>query len=100
MTRTRLPNRRHCETFEFSHEGIRYTASYGRDNAGNIKELFLSGGKAGSLAEAISCDASTAISIALQHGITPADLAHSSVRNPDGSPASPIAFVLDDMVMG
>lgn len=98
--RQKLPDRRYCETFEFPHGGVNYTASYGRDEQGQIKELFLSGGKAGSMVEAVTCDASTAISIALQHGISPAELAHSAVRNPDGSPASPIAVVLDDMVKG
>lgn len=98
MTRQRLPNRRPCETFGFSHSGMQYTASYGFDHLDQPKELFLSGGKAGSLVEAITCDASTAISIALQNNISPAELAHSVVRNPDGSPASPIGAVLDDMV--
>ena len=42
----------------------------------------------------------TAISIALQNDVKPAELAHSVVRNPDGSPASPIGYVVDDMVMG
>ena len=64
------------------------------------RELFLSGGKAGSVIEAMMSDASTAISIALQNGVEPTDLAHSVVRNPDSTPASPIGVVLDDMVMG
>lgn len=100
MTRQRLPNRRFNETFEFTHEGVGFTASYGRDVQGRVKELFLSGGKAGSVIEAMMCDASTAISIALQNDVKPAELAHSVVRNPDGQPASPIGVVLDDMVMG
>lgn len=98
--RQRLPNRRPCETYEFSHSGMRFIASYGRDDCGGIKELFLSGGKAGSMIEAIMSDASTSISIALQGKVKPHELAHSMIRNPDGSPASPIGVVLDDMVMG
>ena len=100
MTRQRLPNRRFNETFEFTHEGVGFTASYGRDVQGRVKELFLSGGKAGSVIEAMMSDASTAISIALQNGVEPTDLAHSVVRNADSTPASPIGVVLDDMVMG
>lgn len=100
MTRQRLPNRRFNETFEFDHGGVSFTASYGRDPSGKIKELFLSGGKAGSVIEAMMSDASTSISIALQNGVKPHELAHSMVRNPDGQPASPIGVVLDDMVMG
>lgn len=100
MMRQRLKNRRFNETFEFEHGGVRFTASYGRDDGGKIKELFLSGGKAGSVVEAMMSDASTSISIALQSGVKPHELAHSMVRNPDSSPASPIGVVLDDMVMG
>jgi hypothetical protein len=100
MTRQRLPNRRFCETWEFTHQGVKYTASYGRDTQGRVRELFLSGGKVGSVTEAIMCDAATNISLALQSNQQPSELAHSSVRNPDGSPASPIGVVLDDMVMG
>jgi len=100
MMRQRLKNRRFNETFEFEHGGVRFTASYGRDENNKIKELFLSGGKAGSVVEAMMSDASTSISIALQSGVKPHELAHSMVRNPDSSPASPIGVVLDDMVMG
>ncbi len=98
--RQRLKNRRFNETFEFEHQGISFVASYGRDEGGKIKELFLAGGKAGSIVEAMMSDASTSISIALQSNVKPHELAHSMVRNPDGSPASPIGVVLDDMVMG
>jgi len=98
--RVRLPNRRFCETWDFTFEGMKYTTSYGRDAQGRIREVFLSGGKAGSLVERIMCDASTNVSLQLQYDVKPAEIAHSSIRNPDGSPASPIGVVLDDMVMG
>ena len=100
MTRQRLPNRRFNETFEFQHAGVNFTASYGRDDGGKIKELFLSGGKAGSVIEAMMSDASTSISIALESGVKPHEMAHSMVRNPAGQPASPIGVGLDDRVMG
>lgn len=101
MSRERLPNRRSCETYEFVRKNLTYTVSYGRPYPGGpIQELFINAGKSGADVESVMCDASTAISIALQKGVTPTDLAHSITRNPDGSPASPIGVVLDDMVMG
>lgn len=101
MTRQRLPNRRACETYEFERDKLKYTVSYGRShNGGPIKELFINAGKSGANIESLMCDASTAISVALQNGATPEELAHSITRNPDGSPASPIGQILDDMVMG
>lgn len=99
--RTRLPNRRECETHEFERDGLNYTVSYGREHANApIQELFINAGKSGANIESLMCDASTAISVALQNGATPAELAHSITRNADGSPASPIGQILDDMVMG
>lgn len=101
MTRQRLPNRRECETFEFEREGLNYSVSYGRPHPGGpIRELFINAGKSGTNMESLMCDASTAISVALQHSATPEELAHSITRNPDGSPASAIGQILDDMVMG
>jgi hypothetical protein len=100
MNRQRLPNRRNCETFEFDLENMRFTASYGRDEFGEIREVFLSGGKSGSLAESITCTASTLISVARQYGISAQVLRHSIPRNPDGSAMCPVGFILDDMVKG
>lgn len=101
MTRQRLPNRRECETYEFERDGLTYTVSLGRAHANApIQELFINAGKSGANIESLMCDASTAISVALQHNATPEELAHSITRNPDGSPASPIGQILDDMVMG
>lgn len=101
MTRQRLPNRRTCDTYEFDRKGLTYAVSYGRPHpAGPIHELFINAGKSGADVESVMCDASTVISVALQHGITPSELAHSITRNPDGTPASPIGQILDDMVLG
>ena len=101
MTRQRLPNRRECETYEFERDKLKYTISYGRAHAGGpVRELFINAGKLGTNMESLMCDASTAISVALQNGATPQELAHSITRNPDGTPASPIGQILDDMVMG
>lgn len=101
MTRQRLPNRRECETYEFEREGLNYTVSYGRPHQGGpVRELFINAGKSGTNMESIMRDVATAISIALQSKASPEDLAHSITRNPDGSPASPIGQILDDMVMG
>lgn len=99
MNRERLPNRRLCETYEFDRNGLKYTVSYGRQNVGGpIRELFITAGKSGADVEAVMCDASTVVSIALQNHVTPVELAHSITRNQDGTPASPIGEVLDHMV--
>lgn len=101
MTRQRLPNRRACDTYEFMRGKLAYAVSYGRaPEGGPIQELFINAGKSGTDVESVMCDASTVISVALQHGITPQELAHSITRNPDGTPASPIGQILDDMVLG
>ncbi len=100
MTRQRLPNRRPCVTFDQKINNIDCTISYGyAPEGGGVKELFINAGKSGEAIEGIMRDAATGISIALQCGATPAELAHSITRNPDDKAASPIGVVLDDMVM-
>jgi len=103
--RVRLPNRRSAETWAFPFSlptggVIHCTATYGRDGSMQIKEVFLDAGKTGTVFESMACDSATLVSIALQYGATKEVLAHSMIRNPDGSFASPIGVVLDDMVMG
>lgn len=95
MSRTRLPNRRPCETFEFEHGGHRYTATVGFDRRGRPQEIFLGTGKPGTGLETACRDAAVAVSLALQHG-TPIDtLRHAMTRLDDGSPAGPLGVLLD-----
>jgi len=96
--RQRLADRRASETFGIEHDRVRFTVSYGRDNNGQIKEVFINGGKIGSGIEVMINDAATIISVALQFGVMPKELLKSMRRDPNGRPASPIGIILTDMV--
>ena len=62
----------------------RFTATIGFDDHDRPRELFLCGAKDGTDLAGILDDASVVISVALQHGITPAALAKSVARLPTG----------------
>ena len=108
--RKRLPNRRpsHTETLEVG--GQIFTGTVGFDpETGRPCEVFLTGGKEGSMLDALLADAAVVISVALQHGISAQSLAKSVGRLPEGPvtpadldegkpariPASPIGAALD-----
>ena len=107
--RHRLPNRRPSLKQSLEAGGQTFTADVGFDpETGQPRELFLSAGKEGSLLDALPADAAVVISVALQCGIEPADLAKSIGRLPEGPvtpadldrpsgrlPASPIGAALD-----
>ena len=98
MTRDRLPNRRPAATLELAYDGKTYAVSIGYDPAtGAVREVFAgSGTKAGSAMDGILSDACILASIALQHGIAPADLAASMGRlESSGERTSPIGALLD-----
>lgn len=75
--RERLPDRRRCVSFEFSHDGHRYVASAGFYPCGRLGEIFIHGRKAGSTAELHAQDAAILTSMLLQHGVKPEAIAHS-----------------------
>ena len=86
--RHRLPNRRPCETRTLEVAGQAFEAAVGFDPAdGAPRELFLTGGKSGSMLDALLGDVAVVVSVALQHGVTATALAKSISR----VPASPIA---------
>ena len=94
-----LPSRRQQDTQEVAWidgqgGGHEFTVSTGRDEAGAVKEFFISGGKAGSAMRATLEDAAVVCSLALQFGATSGDLAHSLGRESDGRPASPIGEMI------
>lgn len=100
--RERLPNRREALTETIQVGQNRYDAAIGFDPAtGNPREIFLSGAKDGTDMAAILADTSVVVSIALQHGIAAAELAHSIARVPTApdapatAPASVIGAALD-----
>lgn len=96
-TRHRLASRRALETVAFEHDGQRYKAGLGRellciDRAllGPIAEVFLNGQRVNSSVDVLASDGAILMSMLLQYGCPPEDIAHAMKRNPDGSPASPL----------
>jgi hypothetical protein len=100
MKRNRLPNRRACETYEAIVLDSQLTISEGYDGAGVLKEIFvnITDKSKDSHLEAALRDEAVLVSHSLQRGATVADLAHSVVRNPDGSALTHIGVILDSMV--
>jgi hypothetical protein len=102
-TRHRLANRRAHEVIAIEHEGQRYKIGFGREFAsgslGPIVEVFINAQQVNSQADLMTSDGAILMSMLLQYGCPPADIAHAMKRNPDGSPASPLgraaAFLIE-----
>lgn len=102
MTRQTLPNARPNITRAVAWDGHEFTVTVGIDlRTLQPVEVFADTRKGGQMAATLA-DACVVISIALQHGIAPADLAKSLGRTPilwgdEGAtqPASPVGVVLD-----
>jgi len=90
MTRNRLPNRRPNETVQLTFNDTRYAVTVGYyPDTGRVGEVFTHGAKVGSAMDAILDDACVALSLLLQYGTEPEDLASSMGRHGDGqAPAS------------
>lgn len=104
--RHRPANRRAHETIAIDHEGQRYKVGLGREVVcgeremlGPIVEIFINGQKANSQLDVLASDGAILMSMLIQHGCPPADIARSMKRNPDGSPSSPLgraaAFLIE-----
>ncbi len=95
-TRQRLPTRRPSETVTLVTDGLAFEATVGFDEHDHPREVFLNGGKEGSLFAAVLSDTAVVVSVALQHGVSAAALAKSVGRLSDKKlPASPIGAALD-----
>lgn len=97
MTRIPLPNRRPSATIETGFGSV----TIGYDMLGQPKEVFATGPREGSQMLHVLADSCVIISIAMQHGITPAQLGKSLGTVPiilDGEettgPASPIGEIV------
>jgi len=97
LTRNRLPNRRPNETVELLFNDTRYAVTVGYyPDTGRIGEVFTHGAKVGSNMDAILDDACVALSLLIQYGTEPSDLALSMGRHGDGkAPASIIGALAD-----
>ncbi len=102
IERARLPNRRFAETFTVQHgkerpETVEVTIGYFPPPNGAVGEVFISSPKVGSGMEAIARDAAVLLSIAIQHHVPLDTMRHAITRNQDGSPATVIGAVLDQL---
>lgn len=101
--RKRLPHRRPAVTGVVEVFGNPLSVTAGFDPAtGLVREIFFSGAKSGSAVDQLTQDAAVVISVALQHGVPVAALAHSVARVPGSddtanafATASPIGAALD-----
>src|SRR5579859_4818586 len=102
--RSRLPNRRYREAFDFEHDNHVYRCEVGRDwngyaGSGEIREIFLSTAKSGAHLDAQARDSGLLISLALQHG-TPlrtilASLTLDNARRPVCAHGRAIEIILE-----
>lgn len=90
-----LPMRRASETYEVESLGLHYRATVGLYPDGRPAEIFLSGNKAGSPADAAARDAAIAASLALQFGCPLDVLRHALTRDGRGAPSSVLGAALD-----
>lgn len=94
IERDRLKSRRMAELFSFSHEGVSYTASFGRNEEGGIRELFLDAGKEGSTANTVARETAVILSISLQFGTPLSVIRDALPKLADGTPAGPVGMAL------
>lgn len=95
MTRARLPNRRFATTSDLEHGGSRFTVTVGFYPDGRPGEVFTHGSRTGSTMDGLLADACVVVSLLLQHGVEPSDLAASMGRLGNAEPASVIGAVID-----
>jgi hypothetical protein len=95
MTRERLPNRRPNETQAFERDGINVKMTVGYTPDGQPGEIFLNADRANSMLDVLMSDAAIIASLALQHGVPLATIAHAIKRDKFGIASSPIGAALD-----
>lgn len=102
MTRASLPTRRPNCTRSVEWQGHAMTVTIGFDPVtGSPVEVFCNTDKGGDMAATLA-DASVVLSVALQHGITPAELGKSLGRVPvlwgeegQTQPSSPVGAIVE-----
>src|SRR5262252_9496292 len=95
--RQRLPNRRGCTTFDLQACGLRFRASVGYYEDGQIGEVFLSNHRVNSMAGIMASDAAVVASIALQYGVPLDVIRRALMRDPQGRAVGPLGVVLDQL---
>jgi hypothetical protein len=93
--RTRLPNRRPSTTFAFECGVHHYVATVSYFASGELAEIFIGNGRAGSHVDAAAKDSAVVASIALQYGIPVDVIRKALLRDSHGTPSSPLGAALD-----
>jgi ribonucleoside-diphosphate reductase alpha chain len=95
MSRATLPHRRPNTTRTLELNGHRIHLTIGFDPLDRPREMFARLEKPGSDLDLLLDDIGVLVSVALQHGATPADLAHSMGRLSTGERASILGHLID-----
>ena len=93
--RTRLPNRRPSTTFTFGCGAHQYIATVSYFPTGELAEIFLGNGRAGSHLDAAAKDSAAVASIGFQYGIPVDVIRRALLRDSQGAPSSPLGAALD-----
>ena len=93
--RTRLPNRRASTTFGFACGAHRYVATVSCFANGELAEIFINNGRAGSHIDAAASDSAVLASLGLQYGIPLGVIRKALLRDSRGTPSSPLGVALD-----
>jgi hypothetical protein len=93
--RDRLPNRRRNRTVGIVFGNCPYDVTIGTYPGARLGEIFVHGAKVGSTMDLLLDDIAVVLSIALQHGLDPKNLAASMGRFYNGEPASIVGALLD-----
>src|SRR4029078_6171854 len=95
MTRERLPDRRAAATVDLEHGGSRFTVTIGYYPDGRPGGVCTHGIRTGSGLDALLADACVLLSLLLQHGVEPDQIASSMGRSGTAEAASIIGAVID-----
>jgi ribonucleoside-diphosphate reductase alpha chain len=98
--RTRLANRRASTTFAFQCEAHRYTATVSYFANGQLAEVFINSGRAGSNLDAVARDSAILASLGLQFGIPLDVIRRALLRDSANAPSSPLGVALDIVANG
>jgi hypothetical protein len=93
--RQRLPNRRMSENFEIVANGLQYRVTISRFSNGELAEIFIGNGKAGSDSDTAAKDSAVVCSIALQYGVPLDVIRHALMRDSKDRPNGPLGAGLD-----
>jgi hypothetical protein len=94
MSREKMPNRRASENLKLALEGVSYQCSYSRFPDGRLAEVFIHAGKVGSSINIMARDLAVVTSLALQYGVTLAELRSSLEQELDGTQRGPLGMLL------